>query len=178
VPDKARQQLAAGIVDHPDQVQLLAAPLQPVVLGAVPLHQFAAATAAGPPRVRACRLARAGLPRTRRGHPAPRRFASEVDAVALLEILRRQRRPKAGVEGLGEDREGLFFDLGADLAVGGAAARGMDHGPVALAAELRQQPPHLPFAEADLLGGLLLGDQFLVGFVQRHQPVALSLCHP
>jgi len=54
----------------------------------------------------------------------------------------------------------------------------MDYGLAALAAELRQQPPELPFAEADLLGGLLLGDQLFVGFVQRHQPLALSLCHP
>ena len=78
--------------------------------------------------------------------------------MALLEILRRQRRPKAGVFGLGEDRDGLFFDLGADLAVGRTAARGMDHGLVAFAAQLGQQPPDLPFAEAQLLGGLLLGD--------------------
>ena len=70
-----------------------------------------------------------------------------------------------------------FSTFGADPAVGGAAARRMDHGPAASAAELRQQPPHLPFAEADLLDGLLLGDQLFAGFVQRHQPVALSLCH-
>jgi hypothetical protein len=53
----------------------------------------------------------------------------------------------------------------------------MDYGLVAFAAELGQQSPALPFAEADLLGGLLLGDQLFVGFLQRHQPVALSLCH-
>ena len=104
-------------------------------------------------------------------------MAADLDAVALLEILRRQGRPKAGVFGLGKDRDGLFFDLGTDLAVGAAAARGMDDGLVALAAELGQQPPQLPFAEAALLGGLLLSDQLLVGFLQRHQAVALSLCH-
>ena len=70
-----------------------------------------------------------------------------------------------------------LFGLGADLAIGGAAARGMNDGMVALFAQPDQQPPELPFAEADLLGGLLLGDEFLVGFLQRHQPVALSLCH-
>ena len=111
------------------------------------------------------RLAPAGFPQPGRGHPAPQRFAADVDAVALLQILRRQGRPKVGVERFGENRGGSLFHLGADLAVGGAAARRMDYGPVALAAELRQQPPHLPFAEADLLGGLLLGDQLLVGFV-------------
>ena len=78
--------------------------------------------------------------------------------MALLEVFRCQGRPKAGVFGSGEGRDGLFFDLGADLAVGGAAARGMDHGAVAFAAQLGQQPPDLPFAEAQLLGGLLLGD--------------------
>jgi len=141
------------------------------------LHQLAAASAPRTPQVRSSRFAPAGFPQPGRGHPAAQRFAADVDAVALLEILRRQGRPEARVFGLGEDRNGLFFDLGADLAVGGAAARVMDHGLVAFAAELRQQPPELPFAEADLLGGLLLSDQFLVGFVQRHQPVALSLCH-
>ena len=53
----------------------------------------------------------------------------------------------------------------------------MDHGLVAFAAKLRQQPPQMPFAEARLLGGLLLRDEFFVCFAQRHQPVALSLCH-
>ena len=89
--------------------------------------------------------------------PRARRFAADVDAVALLEILRRQRRSKAGVERFGENRDDLFFHLGADLAVGGAAPRPMNHGPVALAARLGQQPPQLPFAAADLLGGLLFG---------------------
>ena len=71
VPHKARQQLAAGIVDHADQIQLLvAASLQPVVLGGVPLHQLAAATAPRPPQVRPSSLAPVGLPqpgRARRG---------------------------------------------------------------------------------------------------------------
>ena len=53
----------------------------------------------------------------------------------------------------------------------------MDHGLVAFAAELGQQPSELSFAEARLLGGLLLRNEFFVGFAQRHQPVALSLCH-
>ncbi len=38
----------------------------------------------------------------------------------------------------------------------GAAPHPMDHGPVTLDAELRRQPPHLPLAEANLLGGLLV----------------------
>ena len=127
------------------------------------MHQLAAATPPRTPQVRSSRLAPARFPQPGRGHPAAQRFAADVDAVALLKILRRQDRPEAGVFGPGEDRHGLFFDLGTDLAVGGAAARRMNYGPVALAAELRQQPPALPFAEADLLGGLLLGDQLFVG---------------
>ena len=97
--------------------------------------------------------------------------------MALLEILRCQSRPEAGVDGLGEDRPGVFFRLGAELAVGRAAPRGMDHGLVAFAAKFGQQPSQLPFAEACMPGGLLLRNEFFVGFVQRHQPVALSLCH-
>jgi hypothetical protein len=41
----------------------------------------------------------------------------------------------------------------------------------------RKQPPLLPLCDADLLGGLLLGDQFVLGLLQGHQPVSLSLGH-
>ena len=40
----------------------------------------------------------------------------------------------------------------------------MDYGLVTLAAELPQQPPHLPLAEADLLGGLLLACFWVISF--------------
>ena len=108
--------------------------------------------------MRASRLAPLGLPQPGDAHPAPQRFAADSDALALLEMLRRQCWPEAGVFGPGEDRDGLFVGLGADLAVGRAAARGVDYGVVACAAQLGQQPPDLPFAEAQLLGGLLLSD--------------------
>ena len=90
--------------------------------------------------------------------------AGSAWALGLLEILRRQSRAKAGVDGLGEDCHSLFFRLGAKLAVGRAAPRCMDHGLVAFAAKLGQQPPQMPFAEARLLGGLLLRNEFFVCF--------------
>src|ERR1019366_3343136 len=37
--------------------------------------------------------------------------------------------------------------------------------------------PHLPLCDADLLGSLLLRDQFLLGLLQGHQPVSLGLGH-
>jgi hypothetical protein len=43
--------------------------------------------------------------------------------------------------------------------------------------QLAQQSPHLPFGNADLLGRLLLRNQFLLGLFQGHQPVSFGLRH-
>ena len=48
---------------------------------------------------------------------------------------------------------------------------------IALAFQSLQQTPHVPFALANLLGCLPLGDQSLLGFLQGDQPVAVLLRH-
>ena len=53
----------------------------------------------------------------------------------------------------------------------------MDYRPVPFPPQLAQESPHLPLRDADLLGRLLLRDQFLLGLLQGHQPVSLGLGH-
>ena len=53
----------------------------------------------------------------------------------------------------------------------------MHQNPVAFALEALQQPAHMPFALADLLGGLPLRNQALLCFLQCDQPVAVLLRH-
>jgi len=53
----------------------------------------------------------------------------------------------------------------------------MNDRPVSFLPQLAQQSPHLPFGDADLLGGLLLRDQLLLGPLQGIQPVSLGLVH-
>src|ERR1051325_2740831 len=49
VPHEPRKQPTGRIVNHRDQIQLLPAPFQPVVLAGIPLHQFAKSAAPWPP---------------------------------------------------------------------------------------------------------------------------------
>src|SRR5258708_22828461 len=53
----------------------------------------------------------------------------------------------------------------------------MDDRLVSFAPQLPQEPAYLPLGDADLLGSLFLRDQFLLGFLQSHQPVSLGLGH-
>src|SRR5258707_4105401 len=53
----------------------------------------------------------------------------------------------------------------------------MDDRLVSFAPQLPQEPAYLPLGDSDLLGSLFLRDQFLLGFLQSHQPVSLGLGH-
>jgi hypothetical protein len=53
----------------------------------------------------------------------------------------------------------------------------MDYRLVSFAPQFLHKPAHLPLGNADLLGSLFLRDQFLLGFLQGHQPVSLALGH-
>src|SRR6266581_4764004 len=50
----------------------------------------------------------------------------------------------------------------------------MDYRLVSFAPQFLQKPAHLPLGDAELLASLLLRDQFLLGFLQGHQPVSLG----
>jgi hypothetical protein len=45
----------------------------------------------------------------------------------------------------------------------------MDYRPISFPPQLAQESPHLSLRDADLLGGLLLGDQFLLGLLGSEQ---------
>src|SRR5215471_9780073 len=53
----------------------------------------------------------------------------------------------------------------------------MDYRPASFPLTPAQESPYLPFRDADFIGSLFLGDQFLPGLLQGHQPVSLSLGH-
>jgi hypothetical protein len=53
----------------------------------------------------------------------------------------------------------------------------MDHRPVSFPPQLAQESPYLPLRDTDLLGGLLLSNQFLLRPLQGIQPFSLGLVH-
>jgi hypothetical protein len=53
----------------------------------------------------------------------------------------------------------------------------MNDRPVSFLPQFAQQPPHLPLGDADLPGGLLLRDQFLLSPLEGIQPVPFGLVH-
>jgi hypothetical protein len=53
----------------------------------------------------------------------------------------------------------------------------VNYGLVAMLLQRIEQPLHVPDAQPQLLGSLMLPNQFLLGFLQRHQPVSLGLRH-
>ena len=71
----------------------------------------------------------------------------------------------------------VAFRLGRQLPVGRSPTQLMDYRTVSFPPQLAQESPHLSLRDADLLGGLLLGDQFPLGLLQGHQPVSLGLGH-
>src|SRR5450755_2055325 len=57
------------------------------------------------------------------------------------------------------------------------SAKSVDHRLVAALLQGIQQPLHLPRAQTQLFGSLPLRNQFLLGFLLRHQPVTIGLGH-
>src|ERR1017187_5088296 len=86
----------------------------------------------------------------------------------------RQDRPLAP-PGSGSTKAGILSPGTHWLPPGSAQL--MDYRLVSFPPQLPQESPHLPLGDADLLGSLLLRDQFLLGLLQGHQPVALGLGH-
>src|SRR5437660_2924690 len=77
------RQSRGGIIDHGDQVELLAAPFQPVVFTGIPLHQLAITSPPSPPYVRLFDPRSVRLPHLRLGQPLPPRVPPNLDPVAL-----------------------------------------------------------------------------------------------
>ncbi len=73
----------------------------------------------------------------------------------------------------GADRS--LLHLGRQSPIGRPPTQLMDYYPIPFPAQLAQESPHLPRRDADLLGGLFLGDQSLLGLLQCLQPVSLGL---
>src|SRR5258708_7444130 len=118
-----------------------------------------------------------GSPQSCLGHPAPQRLLAHRDPVQFVQILACQRGSESSVNGVGKDRHGSLLHFARQLPIGFSPAQLMDDRLVSFAPQLPQEPAYLPLGDADLLGSLFLRDQFLLGFLQSHQPVSLGLGH-
>jgi hypothetical protein len=122
-------------------------------------------------------LAMAGSPQSRLRHPLSERLLAHRNLVHLVQVLGRQRRPEPQVHRVGEDRDGLLFQLGRQFPIRRSPSQLMDDRLVSFPPQFAQESPHLSLRHADLRGCLLLGNQFLLGLLQGHQPVSLGLGH-
>jgi hypothetical protein len=155
---ETRQQFAGGIVDHVDQIQPLAAPFQPIVIGGVPLHQLAAGTSSRTPVVYLLHSLPSCSPQPCCDHNLPQALATHLELMVLGQILGGQGRPESAIDLLGKYPHRLGSLFWAELAVGGTAAQAMHRGPVAASLVALQQPAHLARRDPQLLGCFRLAD--------------------
>ena len=76
-----------------------------------------------------------------------------------------------------QDCYGSLFQLVGQLSVGSSSVQLMDDRPVSFVPQFAQEPSHLPVRNADLLGRLSLGNQFLLSPLQGIQPISFGLLH-
>jgi hypothetical protein len=119
----------------------------------------------------------AGTPQLSFDHPRSHRLPPYMNIVLAGQVLRRQRRPEAAIDFAAEYLQRLLLGGFVQLPIRLTAAQGVNQGTVAFALHALQQPPNMPLALPDLLGGLFLRNQSFLGFFQGDQPVAVSLRH-
>src|ERR1019366_711111 len=107
----------------------------------------------------------------------PQRLLAHRNLVQLVQVLACQRWSESPVHRAGKDGDGSLFHLGWKLPIGFSSAQLMDSRLVSFPPHLPQESSHLPLRDADLLGSLLLRDQFLLGLLEGIQPVSLGLGH-
>src|SRR6202162_2617202 len=120
---------------------------------------------------------RFGTPQLGIPHPAAQRLSPHLHAVLLGQILGCQRRSKSLVHFLAQDLDRSLLHFHRKLSVRWPPAPGVNYRLVATLLQAPQHASRLPLADTDFGGRLLLRDQFLLGFLQRDQPVALPLRH-
>jgi hypothetical protein len=118
-----------------------------------------------------------GPPELGLDHPSAQRFPAHLYLVLPCQILGRQRRSESLINILAQDLDGLVPSGLGDLSIGSPPVARMNDRFVPSIFQAPQHTPYLPLAYADLGCRLLLRDQLLLGFIQRHQPVALFLRH-
>jgi len=169
---KAQQRSAGGVVDHPDQLQLRPSPFQPIVRGAVPLHQLPKAAAPRPPQVRRFHLVPPRAPQPRLRHQLAQRLAANPNPVLLPEPLAGQRRPVARIHRLGENLHNLVPHFRLGSSVRWLASRPVHHHTVALPLHALQQLAHPALAHSHPLGRFLLLDLLPFGLLEPIQPIS------
>ena len=175
---KVRRQLARGVVHHRHQIQPRAAPFQPVVVGRIPLHEFAPATPSPPPHMHLLQLGPARLPQPLAAHPLPQRLAVDHDLMLARQHLARQRRPVI-VVALADQSQRSPPQLVVVRAVRGPASQPMRQPAIALFAESLHQLTDPTGAQLQLLCRRCLRQLPLLDLPQNNQPVPLHFaqCH-
>lgn len=120
---------------------------------------------------------KAGSPQSGLGHPAAQCLLAHRYLVQPVQILAGQRGPESPVHRGGKDGDGSLFQFRSQLPIAFSPAQLMDYGLVSFPPQLPQESPYLPLCDADLLGGLLLRDHFLLRPLEGIQPVSLGLVH-
>src|ERR1700680_141372 len=124
---KAAPTPTGGVIDHPHQIATRSSPFQPVVLGGVPLHQFAERAAPGTPTVNLLKFPAARCPQAGLGHPGSNRFLADVDFMQLGQLFGGQCGAEVVPVRLPQDGQGLLPRRGRDLPVRCTAAQSMHH---------------------------------------------------
>ena len=164
-----------GIVDIGQQDAAGAAPLEPVMVRAVQLHQFAHVGLARPPRpMRA--LAPPEVLHPLRQEPAPQRLRAHRDPVPLGQLLRRQRRPEIPIP-LRIEPEDLRLDRLSNPPVRRLAPPAMHQPPVPLTPDPLHQTPDVPCRQLQQPTRLHLGDPLLHRLADHMHPPKLLSTH-
>jgi hypothetical protein len=168
-------QPAGRVVDKHQQGALRAAILEPPMLAAVDLHQFANTLAPRPRLVDALALL-AIKPQPGFHHPLPQRLPANGNPMILAQLLGRQSRAKIPVP-LADDRQnrapqrlGLAPVAAATASLRDQAARTFD--PVGL-----QQPKHLPSPKPEQLRCRRGCQPPAIQIPQHLQPRKLPIAH-
>ena len=146
-------QPARCIIHESQQRARRTAVLEPGVLRAVDLHQFAQAIAPPTRLVRERKTMPTVLPQPIGDHPAAQGLARDRATVTLGQLLRRQGRAEIGVL-LAHDRQRQLANLGRQPMVARFTAALGDQAPGTVLLQTAQQTKHLTPLQADQLAGV------------------------
>src|SRR5690606_26228728 len=143
---------AAGIIDHLDQVYLLATALEPVMFAGIPLHQLTVPLAALPPHMHLFDAFSANGSQSSPYHPLPHCLLAGYDRMLACQILACQRGSKIPVHLLTEDLDRFLLLRCADLMVGTPATQPVDNRAVTFGLQRCQHTVYLSLAYLQFRG--------------------------
>ena len=170
------QHAPGGVVDEGCQAALGPARLEPVVVAAVDLHQFAQTLPARSRWMHALGSPGLGLPQPRADHPASQGLGAVRKAVLACQVLARQLRAEVGVV-LAHQAQRVLAHLCGNAPVAGYASPLRYQAAGTLLAQPSAQALDLPNRQVQLLRGLRLAQRLALHPLQHPQALRLSLTH-